>query len=191
MDRGAWQATVHGVTSVWHDLAAKPPPDSSCLPPPVSAHHLGFLSEWFLLLLWFPFHSEVVMISRRQSRGFLGPWFLTQSLTEVKVKVLSDSLWPNGLYSPWNSPGQNTGVVAFSFSRGSSQNRDWIQVSHIVGGLFTSWATREGQEYWRGWPIPSPADLPDPGIKPGSPALQVDSLPTELLGKPQSLSWPN
>ena len=30
-------------------------------------------------------------------------------------------------------------------------------------------------------------DLPDPGIAPGSPALQVDSLPTELSGKPQSL----
>ena len=31
--------------------------------------------------------------------------------------------------------------------------------------------------------IPSPWDLPDPGIKPGSPALQADSLPTELSGK--------
>ena len=29
-----------------------------------------------------------------------------------------------------------------------------------------------------------PADLSDPGIEPGSPALQVDSLPTELSGKP-------
>ena len=33
--------------------------------------------------------------------------------------------------------------VAFSFSRGSSQSRDWTQVSHIAGGFFTSWATRE------------------------------------------------
>ena len=32
--------------------------------------------------------------------------------------------------------------------------------------------------------FPSPADLPNPGIKPGSPAPQVDSLPTELSGKP-------
>ena len=38
-------------------------------------------------------------------------------------------------------------------------------------------------EYWSGEPIISPADLPDPGIEPGSPALQADSLPTELLGK--------
>ena len=49
--------------------------------------------------------------------------------------VLSDSLRPHGIYSPWNSPGQNTGV----------------------DGLF-----------------PSPGDLPNPGIKPGSPELQVD-----------------
>ena len=34
------------------------------------------------------------------------------------------------------------------------------------------------QEYWSGFP--SPGDLPDPGIEPRSPALQEDSLPTEL-----------
>ena len=33
-------------------------------------------------------------------------------------------------------------------------------------------------------PFPSPGDLPNPGIKPGFPALQADSLPTELQGKP-------
>ena len=35
------------------------------------------------------------------------------------------------------------------------------------------------QEYWSGLSFPSPGDLPDLGIEPGSPALQVDSLPTE------------
>ena len=39
-----------------------------------------------------------------------------------------------------------------------------------------------------GLPFPSPGDLPNPGIEPGSPALQADSLPTELQGKPFSLS---
>ena len=34
--------------------------------------------------------------------------------------------------------------------------------------------------YWSGLPFPSPGDLPNPGIEPGSPALQADSLPTEL-----------
>ena len=38
------------------------------------------------------------------------------------------------------------------------------------------------QECWSGLPFPSPGDLPDPGIEPGSPALQADFLLTELRG---------
>ena len=40
------------------------------------------------------------------------------------------------------------------------------------------------QEYWSGLPCLPPGDLPNPGIKPRSPALQVDSLPAEPPGKP-------
>ena len=40
------------------------------------------------------------------------------------------------------------------------------------------------QESWSELPFPSPGDLPDPGIKPGSPSLQADSLPAKLQGKP-------
>ena len=46
------------------------------------------------------------------------------------------------------------------------------------------------QEYWNGLPFPPPGDLPDPGIKPGSPvspALQADSLPAKPSMKP--LGW--
>ena len=39
------------------------------------------------------------------------------------------------------------------------------------------------QGYWNGLPFPSPGDLPDPGIEPGSPTLQADSLPSEPPGK--------
>ena len=54
--------------------------------------------------------------------------------------------------TPWTiqsmefSSGQKT-RVAFSFSKGSSQPRDRTQVSHIAGGFFTSWATREAPTY--------------------------------------------
>ena len=41
------------------------------------------------------------------------------------------------------------------------------------------------QKYWSGLPFPSPGHLPNLGIGPGSPALQADSLPCELPGKPQ------
>ena len=46
--------------------------------------------------------------------------------------VMSDSL---RLYSPWNSPGQNTGVGSLSLLQGSSQPRDRTQVSSIAGGF--------------------------------------------------------
>ena len=162
-------------------------------------------------------------------------WFFQLSCMDVRSEVkwsesrlvLSNSLW---LHSPWNSPGQNTGVGslsllqvifptqglnpglphwgwilyqlshkgrlrilewgAYPFSSESSQPRDRTQVSHIVGRFFTSWATREDEEYWSGEPIPSPVDLSDSKIEPGSPAFQVDSLPTELWGKPKK-KWAN
>ena len=48
------------------------------------------------------------------------------------------------------------------------------------------------QEYWSGLPFPSPGDLPDPGIEPGSPAFQADALTSEPPGKPffASISHP-
>ena len=77
--------------------------------------------------------------------------------------------------------------VAVSCSRGSFPSRDWTHVfcgSCIGRWILYHWTTREAQEYWGGLPIPSPGEFPKPGIKPGSPALQADSLPAESPGKP-------
>ena len=61
-------------------------------------------------------------------------------------------------------------------------------LSHLVMSDSTSWTVARRaplsmgfsrQEYWNGLPFPSPGYLPDPGIKTSSPALQVDSLPSE------------
>ena len=70
---------------------------------------------------------------------------------EKKVKVTQPCLTPRscGPYSPWDFPGQNTGVGSLSLLQGN---------------------------------------LPDPGIKPRSPALQADFLPAES-GKPRTLEW--
>ena len=67
--------------------------------------------------------------------------FMWKSLSHVWLFVTPWSI------HPWNSPGQNTGVGSFSLSRASSHPRDRTQVSHIAGGFFTSWATREAQIY--------------------------------------------
>ena len=61
--------------------------------------------------------------------------------------VMSDSLWPYVVHQALMSMGilQNTGVGFHALLQGSSQPRDQIQISHIAGGLFTIWATREAR----------------------------------------------
>ena len=74
--------------------------------------------------------------------------FWLNNLESESPSVVFDSLWPHGLYSPWNSPGQNTGVGSLSLKK-ISQPRDPTQVSHTTGRFFTSWATREYQTILR------------------------------------------
>ena len=69
-----------------------------------------------------------------------------------------------------------------------------VQVFLVLSDSVTSWTVAHQaplsvrfsrQEYWSGLPFPSPGDLPNPGIEPGSFALQADSLLSELPGKSQ------
>ena len=93
---------------------------------------------------------------------------------------MSDSLRPHGLYSPWNYPGQNTGVGSLSLLQGifptQGLNPGLLHCRRILYQL-----SRKGSPRILEW-----VDLPNPGIKPGSPALQVDSLPAEPPGKPKN-----
>ena len=63
---------------------------------------------------------------------------LSNGYAYESCSVVSNFLPPPGLYSPWNSPGQNTGV-----GRGSSQPRNQTQISCIAGGFFIIRATKE------------------------------------------------
>ena len=108
-------------------------------------------------------------------------WFTTVSRPYVPFLVLFyqhesescsvvfDSLWPHELYSPWNFPGQNSGVGSLSLLQGifPSQGLNlglphcgWIryQLRHRGSPRILEWG---------GLPIPSPVDLPNPGIEPG------------------------
>ena len=148
--RGPWRAIVHGVARVGHDLATKPPPLKcaiSSLGKTKRRNHAA--SSW----IWksrakcatgwkmsLPLEQELHRDHREYAEGF----YTILNSESKSCSVTLDSVGPHGLYSPWNSPGQNIGVGSLSFSR----------------------------------------DLPNPGIKPRSPALQADSLPAELPGKP-------
>ena len=52
--------------------------------------------------------------------------------------VVSDSLQPDGLYNPWNSLGQNTGVGSVSLLQGIFSTQDRSQVTRTAGGFFTN-----------------------------------------------------
>ena len=97
--------------------------------------------------------------------------------------VVSESSQPHGLHSPWNSPGQNTGVGSLSLLQGifATQGSNagvphfgWIlyQLSHKGNPRILEWVA---------YPFSSRSS-PNPGIEQRSPALQADSLPTELSG---------
>ena len=64
--------------------------------------------------------------------------------------AMSNSLWLHGYTVPEILQARILEWVAFPFSRGSSQPRDWTQVSRIAGRFFTSWANRDAQQYWSG-----------------------------------------
>ena len=87
--------------------------------------------------------------------------------------VLSDSLWHHGLYSLWNSPGQNTAVG--SLRNPGIKSRSLALQEHSLPAEPPAKPKNTGV---------GSLSLPDPGIEPGSLALQADSLPTELPGKP-------
>ena len=82
-------------------------------------------------------------------------------------------------YTPWKeSYDQPAAAAAKSFQSCPTlcDPMDYSLPGSYVHGIFQA-------RYWSELPFPSPGDLPDPGIEPESPALQADSLPTELQGK--------
>ena len=87
-------------------------------------------------------------------------------------------------YSTWKFLGQNIGVGNLSPLQGifptQGLNSGLPHCRRILYQLSYKGSLRILK------PIPSPGDLPDPGVEPLSPALQADSLPTELSGTPTS-----
>ena len=84
--------------------------------------------------------AQLVTEHQKVLQQLLGCVHRDDTESEVKVKVAQPclTLFHPMDCSPWNCPGQNTGVGAFPFSRGSSQPRDQTQVSRTAGGFFTS-----------------------------------------------------
>ena len=151
------QAPSGGLDTPWGLLESLPPPPAA--PPPVAllapegvcspgleCNSLGQGAEQ--VACWGERVSVLISLGTRRW-GSPGDFvFQFQSVWRA-----FGALWASGGVRGLGSPSSSPGEV------GSGH------VSHIAGGFFTVWATREAQEYWSGQPIPSPGELPDPGIK--------------------------
>ena len=115
----------------------------------------------------------------RKNRVLCMPPSLSTTSESESRSVVSNSLGPQGL-SSWNSPGQNTGVGSLSLLQGifptQGLNPGFPHCSLILYQLSHKGSPRILE--WGAYPFSNGS--PDPGIEPGSPALQADSLPTEL-----------
>ena len=101
----------------------------------------------------------------------------------VKVAQLCSILCDPMEYSPWNSPGQNTGVGSLSLLQGMFPTQGLNPgLPHCRQILYQ--LSHQGSQRILRVGRTSPADFPDPGIELESPELQADSFPTELSGKP-------
>ena len=87
--------------------------------------------------------------------------------------------------------GSNVAVHSSSFMLGEIKMKVKVKSLSCVRLFVTPWSAAyqvppsmgfSRQEYWSGLPCPSPGDFPNPGIEPGSLALQADSLPSEPPG---------
>ena len=147
---------------------------------------LGILMECILILYKYMASRKMVQGRKRDADR---EWTCGHSRGRSEWKSLSRVR----LYgTPWTVAYQAPLSMGFSrqgYCGSHSLLQGIFQTQGLNPGLlhcrrfFTSWSSREAQEYWSGKPIPSPWDLPNRGIKPGLPALQVDSLPAEQLGK--------
>ena len=109
---------------------------------------------------WWLTHTKILLLKFMKTGNLrtgcqhanrvLGSYWRPVLIVKVSHSVMSNSLWPHGLYSPWNSPGQNTRVGSLSLLQGIFPTQGlspgllhcrWIlyQLSH-----------REAQEYWSG-----------------------------------------
>ena len=149
-----------GVTYISHKPRKRPP---HALYPWSPCHYVASKVQWMEHCI----HHLLLPVTSMKNT------FSTYSESE-SCSFLSDSLRPHGLYSPWNSPGQNTGVDNLSLLQGISPTRGsnpglphcrWIlyQLSHQGSQRLVEWVA---------YPFFSGSSWPRNWI--GSPALQVD-----------------
>ena len=89
------------------------------------------------------------------------------------------------MYNFTSSISYRTDLFVGVWKKVKSRSRVWLFVTPWTVAYQAPPSMRfSRQEYWSGLPFPSPGNLPDPGIEPGSPAWEADTLTSEPPGKP-------
>ena len=134
---------------------------------------------------------RIVEGTKQYTRGGKNTFFPYPFLYIYKSEsysVMSNSLWPHGLYSPWNALSQNSGVGSIFLLQGifptQRSNSGFWNCRQILYQLSHKGSPRILE--WVAYSFSSGSSWPR--NQPGSPSLHVDSLSTELSGKTHSLS---
>ena len=123
----------------------------------------------------------LLLLHRCENRGrellpLMEIWWLMSGVARPRPGVLKSD---RPLHLPWMS--ESDSVVSNSCDRPHGLYCTWTELYRLP----CPWDSSGKRS---GLPFPSSGDLPDPGIEPSSPALQADSLRTELWGKPRFAS---
>ena len=155
---------------------------------PISSHHI---LQWLTYMSLFLFYTTFSFI------------MINIHMNEFQTELTSELCESNYTQIFFNSKYYGITRSAIGWIRGCGtmdrgivdMERKWKSLSRVW--LFaTPWTVAHQapismefsrHEYWSGLPFPSPGDLSDPGIKPRSPTLQADSLPSKWPGKPLKL----
>ena len=135
------------------------------------------------LNLWIGFFFLTVQLVIEAREAW---WRLVQSEEIIKFQ------WFKLMFTIRNSLGSKPDLVINFIYLKIRRMFEWVKLLSRVWLFATLWTVAyqaspsmgfSRQEYWGGLSFSSPGDLPDPGIKPGSPALQADALTSEPPGK--------
>ena len=151
-------------------------------------------SSWTVFFHLTPYPCPPSILSWKTSPTAV-VYFLVMSwgvkVSDVKVSVVSDCLWPHGLYSPQNSPGQNTGAGSCSLLQGIFPTQE-LKPGLLYCRRILYQRSHKGSPGILEWiAIPISRGSSQPGIRPRSPLLQAVSLPREAHREACGPYFPN
>ena len=129
-----------------------------------------------------PSHRLVLWDNKKERWYPWQPWNASVPLIKALAHILTEDAWYSTAHLPsirWKKKSESESCSVVSDSA-----TPWTVAHQAPLSMGFS-----RQEYWSGLPFPSSGDLLKPGIKPGSPSLQAESLPCERPGKPFSTRW--